>query len=128
MNVIIGATLDGGSTVALAPAGLTPGRSVFTSPDHTRLEPETVTFTTSQSTAKNGVVTGKAGLQLLLANIEEEEGCCTVKAGHVRVDLGLYWDLSQPRSVAEKALAYLRGVVYTDDFENLILKGITPSA
>lgn len=129
MNVTIGATLTGGSTAALSPAGVVPGRSQFTGPDHSRLEPQVVSFSTSQSgTSATAPGTAKAGLKISFASRTEEEGCCTVKAGAAGVDLGVYWDLSQPEAVIDDVISYLRGLVYTTDFVNLVKKGIVPTA
>lgn len=128
MNVTIGATLTGGSVVALSPAGVAPGKSTFVSPDHTRLTPETVEFTTAPGTPQNtdpGVA--RSGLKISFASREMEEGCCTVKAGAVIVDVNFRWNLNQPGTVADDVIAYLKGLVYTTAFSDAMKKGILPS-
>lgn len=127
MNVTIGATLTGGSTVALSPAGISPGKSVFVTPSHSRLEPETVEFTVSQTGSANAPQ-AKTGLKISFASRVDEEGCCTVKAGAVVVDLGVRWDLSQPDTLADDVIAMLKGLVYTTSFADAVKKGILPNA
>lgn len=130
MNITIGATLTGGSSVALAPAGNQPGRSTFTSPTHSRLEPETVEFFSrnppNPTADKPGVAT--TGLKVSFASRTVEEGCCTVKAGAVIADLGIRWDMSQPTTVVDDVISYLRGIVYTTAFEDAVKKGILPAS
>jgi hypothetical protein len=128
MNVTIGASLTGGSTVVLSPAGLQPGRSVFVAPGHTRLEPKTVEFTSSApvTTAQNPGV-ARSGMKISLASRTEEEGCCTVQAGMVAIDLGLRWHLNQPESLVDDAIEYLQGLVFTAGFASALKAGILPS-
>lgn len=127
-NVTIGATLTGGSAVSLSSAGMSPGKSVFTTPDHTRLTPETVEFTVSggNPTASDPGV-ARTGMKISFASRTEEEGCCTVKAGAVIADLGIRWNLTQPGTVADDVIAYLRGLVYTTQFADAVKKGIIPA-
>lgn len=126
LNVTVGATLTGGSTVTLVSAGVSPGKSVFVTPDHTRLTPETVELTSSSGgTVSNP--TARTGLKITFASRVEEEGCCTVKAGAVRVDMGVIWDLSQPDTLADDVIAMLRGLVYTTAFADAVKKGILPN-
>lgn len=127
MDVTVGATLTGGATVALSPAGISPGKSVFTTPDHTRLEPQTVEITVGQAGSPNAPQ-ARTGLKVSFASRVEEEGCCTVKAGSVVADLGVRWDLSQDADLADEVLAMLRGLVYTTAFADAVRKGILPSS
>jgi hypothetical protein len=128
MNVTIGATLTGGTVKALSPAGVAPGKSTFVSPDHSRLTPETVEFTTAPGTPQNtdpGVA--RSGLKLSFASREMEEGCCTVKAGAVIVDVNFRWNLNQPEAVADDVYDWLQGILYTAECRNSFKKGILPS-
>lgn len=128
LNITSGATLTGGSSVALASAGVSPGRSVFASPDSTRLTPELVTFTSSTS-GRSGSSPGKAkvGLKIAYSDRQTEEGCCSAQSGQVIVDMGLTWDLSQPETLVDKVIAHLRGLVYTTAFVDAVKKGILPA-
>jgi hypothetical protein len=56
-----------------------------------------------------------------------EEGCCTVKAGAVIVDVNFRWNLNQPEAVADDVIAWLKGLVYTTAFSDALKKGILPS-
>lgn len=129
MNITIGATLTGGSTAVLSPAGNSGGKSTFVAPDHTRLTPETVEFTTSggvPSGTNPGVA--RTGVKISFSDRQVEEGCCTVQAGAVIVDLGVRWSLNQPDTLVDDVVSYLRGIVYTDAFVDAIKKGILPSS
>jgi hypothetical protein len=123
-----GATQTGGTTVTLVPAGVSAGRSAFVAPTHTRLEPKTIDFTSSISGNK-GAAAGRAhsGMRINFADRESTEGCCTVNAGAVRINMGFDWDLSQPDTLVDDAVAYLRGAVFETWFVDLLKKGILPS-
>lgn len=124
-----GATLTGGTTVTLSPAGISPGRSSFVGPTHTRLAPVTVDLSVSQiGTTPSNPGKAHSGCKIRFADRLVEEGCCTVKAGSVTVNVGIDWDLSQPETLKTNALAYLRGIVYTQWFDDMITKGILPSS
>lgn len=129
MNINTGATLTGGATTVLSPAGLTPGKSVFTGPNHTRVEPNTVEFTVSGGNPSgNNPGVARTGMKIAFANRLTEEGCCTAKAGSVIIDLGVRWSLDQPETLVDDAIAYLRALVYTTAFEDAVVKGVVPSA
>lgn len=130
MNLNTGATLTGGATTVASPAGIQPGRSQFVLPTHSRLTPQTIDFTSSTPVIRdaNKPGTARAGAKITIGNSEESEGCCTVVAGTVIFDIGLRWDLSQPESVVDTAIADLRALVYTTAFETLCKKGIVPTA
>lgn len=126
MDVTIEATLTGGTSKHLTSAGYTPGKASFVLPDHTRLTPETVEFSVGGSnTGANPV--GRTGMKLTLIDRQVEDGCCSVHEGAVIVDLGLRWSLNQPEALADKAIAYLRGFVYTAEFAQMVKSGILPS-
>jgi hypothetical protein len=128
VNITEGATLTGGSSVTLSPAGILPGRSSFVGPGHTRLEPETVEFSVSggnPGATKPG--TAKTGVKITFASRLAEEGCCTVTPGAVVANLGITWDLTQPDSLVDELIARLRAVVYHSSFPDMVKKGILPS-
>lgn len=128
MNITEGATLSGGSSVTLTPAGNQPGKSSYVGPGHTRLEPETVEFTVSGGNpGANKPGTAKTGVKIIFASRTSEEGCCTVIPGNVTVNLGITWDLSQPSSNVDDAIARLRAVVFHSSFPDMVKKGILPS-
>lgn len=127
MNVTIGATLTGGSTLALSPAGVTAGKSTFVTPSHTRLAPQTVEMTVGgSSTGSNPVA--RTGVKITFADRQVEEGCCTVQEGSVIIDLGVRWSLNQPAALADDVIELLRGLVFTTQFADAVTKGILPSA
>jgi len=129
VNITTGATLTGGATTVLSPAGITPGKSTFVGPDHTRLVPNTVDFTVSGGNpigSNPGVA--RTGVKISFANRLTEEGCCTVKAGSVIVDLGVRWSLDQPSSLVDDALDFLKGLVFSTAFEDAVKKGVLPAS
>lgn len=128
-TIVLDPTLSGGTSVTLKSAGVSPGQSVFVTPDHGRLTPETVKFTVSPGTPLQTGNPGVArtGLQISFASREQVEGCCTVKAGAVIADLGIRWNLEQSQEMAERVVSYLRAVVLSDEFETAVTAGILPS-
>lgn len=129
LNVTIGATLTGGSTVTLASAGLSAnGKASFVTPDHTQLEPRMVDFlVTPPAPSKTDPGQARSGLKIAFASRTTEEGCCTVQAGTVICDVGMRWPLSQPDTIVDDVISYLKGLVYTQAFADAIKKGILPS-
>lgn len=129
MNITTGATLSGGSTVTLTPAGIQPGKSTFVGPGHTILTPVTVDYTfTAPKTTSTNPGTSRTGLKVSFASRTETEGCCTVQDGAVIIDLGVRWSLNQPTTEVDDAIAYLRGLVYTTAFVDAVKKGVLPQA
>lgn len=129
MNITEGATLTGGSSVTLTPAGIQPGKSSYVGPGHTRLEPETVEFTVSGGSPgaiKPGIA--KTGVKITFASRLAEEGCCNVVPGAVIANLGVTWDLSQPDTLVDELIARLRAVVYSTQFVTAVKSGILPAA
>lgn len=131
MNVAnVGGTMTGGSTVALSASGLyAGGKAGFTTPDHTRLEPQTVDFLVRQAVPQGqnpGVA--RSGLKIAFANRETAEGCCDAKAGVVIIDVDMRWPLSQPETLVDSALSYLRALVHTSAFADALKKGVLPTA
>lgn len=125
-----GGTMTGGSTVVLTPAGLyAGGKASFTTPNHTRLEPQTVDYLVTQAVAtKNSPGVARAGLKIAFANRETAEGCCTVEAGTVIIDIGVRWPLNQPEAVLDDVLSYLPALVSSAAFSDAVKKGVLPVA
>lgn len=129
VNVTIGATLSGGSVVALANRGTSSGGKVsFATPTSTQLEPRVIDFL-AKPPVTNGSDPGvaRAGLKIAFASRTEEEGCCTTKAGTVILDLDIRWPLSQPDTVVDDVISYVRGLVYTQAFVDAIKLGNLPT-
>lgn len=128
LNIKTGATQTGGSTVGLTPAGVSPGKSVYTGPSNTRLQIQKVEFTSSTGNAsKDSLGSARAGMKITFADRSVTEGCCTVRVGSVIIDLGLRWDLSQPVAEVDLIIEYLRGLVYTPEFATFLKAGIVPT-
>jgi hypothetical protein len=125
----VGGTMTGGSTVALTMSGMFANKVSYTTPTHTRLEPRTVDFflTPSETTAKDPGV-ARAGLKIYFADRLQEEGCCTVAAGSVIVDVGIRWSLNQPDTLVDEALDYLQSAAFSAALSDAIKKGILPTA
>lgn len=129
LNIKTGATLSGGTTVALSPAGVQPGKSVYLAPDNSRLQPRKIEFTsTTGGGDSSNLGTARSGMKITFADRKVSEGCCTVKQGSIIFDFGVRWDLSQSEDDAEEVLEYLRGLVFTQEFHDLILNGVVPTA
>lgn len=128
MEYLLGATQAGGTSVTLTPAGTSPGKASFRTPEHTLLQPEMVEFTIQGGTPLNAKDPGVArtGMKISFASRQTGEGCCDVKAGAVVADLGVRWNLNQPETVVGDVIAHLRGIVYSVEFENAVRKGILP--
>lgn len=126
LSITEGATLTGGSTVVLASAGVSPGKSTFVGPDHTRLEPDTVELTVSGTSGGVNPV-GRSGMKVTIADRTVSEGCCTVAEGSGIIDLGVRVGLNQPEAVSDRLIARIRGFVYTTAFVDMVKKGILPS-
>lgn len=130
MNFLLGATLTGGTSTTLSPSGLSAGgKSSFTGPGHSRLEPQTVDFLVKAPvTNSKDAGVARSGLKIAFANRAESEGCCNVVPGTIIVDVDFRWPLSQPESIVDDAIAYLRGIVYTTQFADAIKKGVLPTS
>lgn len=125
-----GGTMTGGTTVTLSPSGLyAGGKASFTTPDHSRLVPQTVDFLVRQATPQGtNPGTARSGLKIAFANRETTEGCCDVKAGTVIIDVDFRWPLSQPETLVDAAIDYLRALVHTTAFADALKKGVLPTA
>lgn len=129
MNINPTATQTGGAAITLSFAGINSGKSTYVGPGHSRLEPQSVEFTTQNGTPnKANPGTAKVGMKVTFANRLAEEGCCTVVPGSVIVDLGIRWDLSQPESLVDDIIGYLRGLSYSSELSALIKDGILPTS
>lgn len=129
INVTTGATLSGGSVVALTNRGTSSGGKVsFVTPTSSQLEPQVIDFLMKAPVSNSsdpGVA--RAGLKIAFASRTEEAGCCTTKTGTVIVDLEIRWPLSQPDTVVDDVISYLRGLVYTQAFVDAIKLGNLPA-
>lgn len=124
-----GGTLTGGANQTLSSGGIpTPGKSVFFTPAHTRLAVREVDFlsTPAKTTATDpGVARG--GLKITFGDRQSVEGCCTVNAGNVIIDVGVRWSLNQPESLVDAAIAELQALVFTPAFIASVKTGVLPS-
>jgi len=121
--------MTGGSTVALTPAGITaPGKSTYTIAGHTLLNPKTVDFfTTRPKTQNTSPGTARNGFTIRLANRVTEEGCCTVEAGTVIIDVNVRWPLNQPQTILDDAVKYLQALVNNSAFVSQVSSGVLPT-
>lgn len=128
MNFTLGGTLTGGTSTTLTPAGLSSGgKASYTAPGHTRLEPQLVDFLVKQAVvSKSEPGVARSGMKVAFANRVEAEGCCNVIPGTVICDVDIRWPLSQPETLVDDVIAYVRGLVWTTAFADAIKKGILP--
>lgn len=127
--VKLGATLTGGTDTTFTSAGLSAGgKASFVAPSHSRLEPRMVDIMVTPAKSSAGQPgTARSGLKIALASRTTESGCCGAQEGTVIIDVGCRWPLSQPETVVDDALSYLRGLVYTQEFADAFKKGILPA-
>lgn len=126
----VGGSLTGGENVALTYAGNQTGtKASYVTPDHTRLTPQTVDFlmTPAKTTAADpGVARG--GMKIVFADRQTAEGCCTVQAGSVIIDLGVRWSLNQPETLLDDAWELFKAAVFNAATLAAIKQGILPSS
>lgn len=131
MSVVVkvGATLTGGTDKTLSFSGMPlAGKSSFVAPGSTRLAPRTVDFLTNVPvTTKTDAGVARGGLKVTFSDRLVEEGCCTVQAGSVIIDVGVRWSLNQPESLVDEAIQYLQGLVFTQAFIDSVKKGVVPT-
>lgn len=125
----LGGSQTGGSSTVLSFQNSTNGRATFTAPSHTRLTPQTIEFVTSTdkvSSADPGVA--RAQLRITFADRQAaEEGCCTVQAGLVAMDVNVRWHMNQPETLVDTVIDYLQSLAYSAAFADMIKKGVLPS-
>lgn len=126
MDIKLGATLTGGTTTTVAPSAFNGNRVTFTTPTHTRLQPQTIQFSVAQAPLGGKDPVASAGMKIVFAERVTEEGCCTVREGAATADFGFRWNLSQSVDTVDDVLEYLRGLVFTTEFRDMIVKGILP--
>lgn len=127
-SIQVGPTLSGGTAVVLQSSGQSPGKSTFTTPTSSFLQPEKVEITSNGGNAlaaDPGTV--RTGLKVTFASRVQEEGCCTVMAGAVVADLGIRWNLNQPIVVLHALRDVLKAIVNDDEFWTAVETGRLPS-
>jgi len=128
-NVTVGATLSGGTSTTLTNRGNSSGGKVsFATPTSTQLEPRIIDFLITPPVS-NGSDPGvaRAGLKVAFASRTVVTGCCDPKVGSVIIDLNIRWPLSQPDTLVDSAISYIRGLVYTQAFVDSIKLGVLPT-
>lgn len=129
LSLQLGATLTGGTPTTLTSAGpMGPNKSSFVAPGSSRLAPRAVDFLITNPTPQKGDPgVARSGVRVAFANVVSEEGCCTRNSGTVIADINLRWPLSQPDSVVDDVIEYVRALVYTTEFEDAIKNGTLPT-
>lgn len=130
MNVLnVGGTMTGGATVVLSASGLyAGGKASFTTPDHTRLNPQIVDFlvTPMQNAGNADPGVARSGLKVSFASRVTEEGCCTPRTGSVIIDVGFRWPLSQPDTVRDDAIELMQALWFNTSFLASLRNGTLP--
>lgn len=125
----VGGSLTGGTTVVLTNAGqgATAGKSAFYTPTHTRLAAREVDFYVGAAkTTLSDPGVARAGARVMFANRDNVDGCCTVKAGSVIIDINARWSLNQPDTLVDDAIKYALSLVASPQFLDAIKKGVLP--
>lgn len=125
----VGGTLTGGANQTLSSGGIpTPGKAVFFTPTHSRLAVREVDFlTTPAKTTATDPGVARGGLKITYGDRQSTEGCCTVQAGSVIVDVGVRWSLNQPESLVDDAISELQALVFTPAFIAAVKQGVLPT-
>lgn len=123
-------TITGGTATSLTNSGAsTSGSSQFYWPTNTRLLPRVAKFFTNvPTTTPTNPGTVRAGFRLVLGNRVEGEGCCTVKAGTVVVNVQIDWPLDQPSTLVDDAILQAQAILNEPNLiGNLVKLGLLPS-
>lgn len=125
----VGGTLTGGTESTLSFTGSANGTKVsFATADSTRLAPRHVDFYSNPArTTSQDPGVARSGLKVTFSDRQQSEGCCTVSAGSVIIDVGLRWSLSQPEALVDSAIELLQSLVFSDEFISSIKSGSLPS-
>lgn len=123
----VGATLTGGTTVTLTPAGNSPGKGVYAFPGHTRMVPQTAEMIVSTKGSKQAPI-AHTGVKLTLGDHTVTEGCCTVNQGTMRFDTGVQYEIgSVSEAAVDAGIAKYRAFVYTAEFVTAVKAGLLPA-
>jgi hypothetical protein len=121
--------MTGGLSQTLTAGGIpTPGKAVFFTPTHSRLAQRQVDFLSTPAKTTNvdpGVARG--GMKVTFGDRTSTEGCCTVNAGSVIIDVGVRWSLNQPETLVDEAITELQALVFTPAFIAAVKQGILPT-
>lgn len=133
MNLLnVGGTLTGGTTVALTPAGISPGRSVFVGPDHSRNRTDVVTLTANStpSNAKTGAAgVGRIGTQMKQSiPIAPADGCCTSATAEIQFDTSVKVNSLADDTALDAAIDRYRALVYTAAWKTAVKSLILPQS
>lgn len=132
MNLLnVGGTLTGGSTVAYTPAGVSPGRSVFVGPDHSRNAIDQISLSTSATpgNTKTGVPgISRGGTQMRRSKSVTSEGCCTAAVSLVQFDTQAQCNSNASDADVDAAIDLYRALVYTAAWKAMVKQMILPSA
>jgi fructose-specific phosphotransferase system component IIB len=124
----LGGTLTGGASATLSLQNTVAGKATFNTSAHTRLTPQTVEFlTTGAKTSSTEPGVARAQLRITYADRQvPTEGCCTVQAGLVAIDVNVRWHLNQPESLVDEVIEAVQSLVFTTEFADMIVKGTLP--
>ena len=126
----VGGSMTGGATVVLTPSGLSAGgKASYTTPNHTRLEPQVIDFLVKQATTtKDDPGVARSGLKIALASRSTEEGCCGVTAGTIIFELSCRWPLGQPEALVDSAFDYMQALLFNQSTIDGLKLGTLPVA
>nr|APG77200.1 hypothetical protein [Hubei levi-like virus 9] len=121
-------TLTGGTAVVLTLAGVTPGKSTYAFPDHSRLNKHIVETTVGSEGSKTNPV-AKTGVKLTSDLISQEEGCCTTSSALIVFDVGCRYNLvaGNDGTRLDTAIAEFRAFVQTTAFADAVKAGTVPA-
>ena len=128
MDFLRGATQTGGSSVTYTSAGQKGGSTTYVGPDHTRLEPRSITVTTATQKGKVGNPdVARTGVTINFSDVVSavEGSCCDTKYKWAIADLGLRYSMNETDgTLVDAVIAELRGYVYSTEFEDAVKLGI----
>lgn len=126
-SLLLNPTVTGGTATVLIPINQVGNRAQWAFPTHTRLTPHTLSIVIEPANTTSvdpGVA--RTSFKISKANRLAEEGCCTVKAGTVIIDVGVRWPLAQPSTEVDTVVADLQALVNSPSFKLAIISGLYP--
>lgn len=132
MNLLnVGGTLTGGTTVAYTPYGVSPGKSVFVGPDHSRTGVDQISLTASATPGNTKLGTpgtSRVGTQVKWSQPLVSEGCCTAVTKDIQFDTQARCNSAATDTDVDDAIDIYRALVYTAAWKAAVKQMILPSA
>lgn len=121
-------TITGGTDYVFTASGYNGSRYQYLGQSNSHLTPTRLELAIGKPVdSKNGPGTASSQTKITVGSRVVEEGCCTASNGTVVVDLKVRWNLMQPESQLDDAIALARAWVQSPQFVNSIKAGFMPT-